>query len=109
MSFLSLNPFCNLVEAAEMKEILKQHIAKRLDGTWQCVDCGFVKNKRAHVEDHVESNHVSFSYSCPFSDCEKALEGYRSKKSLNQHLRIKHSQLDLSSKTSFDNPQYYLT
>jgi len=91
-------------EAAERREIIKSHIAKCTDGTWQCVDCGFIKNKRAHVEDHVESNHVSFSYRCPHLGCDC---GYRSKKSLNQHLRIKHHAKQELRSYNLDNPQYF--
>ena len=62
-------------------------LAKQLDGTWACTECGYKSNVKTNVKMHVESRHlVSEGFSCP--TCQLLCPN---RKSLRNHMTRKHN------------------
>ena len=66
------------------------NMMRKVDGYWNCLQCGKCDRNVANVRDHIEAKHIEgVSHSCP--DCGKY---YRSRNSLRFH-RSKHHNMSL--------------
>ena len=64
---------------------LNENMTRDIDGLWKCLLCEYSSRMKGHVKQHLESKHLSVTYSCLY--CSKTCP---SKNALSMHTLRMH-------------------
>ena len=80
--------YTSILSVVDLDAQVGSLLAKQLDGTWTCTECGYSSKIKTNAKMHVESKHlVSQGFTCPI--CQLFCPN---RKSLRNHMTRKHSQ-----------------